>query len=100
MKEYRFTIVAKVRPDSNPTTYTNTVARNVNEAKNKFKQLWPEAKILSCVRNEETFDSKIKNKKPSESNQDSSLGSVLLGAAVTVGVGLLSSFLKKDNNKS
>ena len=91
-KQYRFTIVARLFGKNSPTsTHTETIARNVYEAKNKFKALRPNAIIVSCVRNEEVPDySKNTN------SGGGSLGTVLLGVAATAGIGLAMSLFKKS----
>lgn len=93
-KQYYFTIKAKLKPDSpGYNTTNNLIASNVFEARNKFKYHHPEAKIISCVKGAEYKDFRKPPKKNEESS--SSFGSMLLGAALTVGAGVAMSLLKK-----
>lgn len=78
-------------------------ATSIMDAKNQCKAVHPYAKNISCVKRGESvsFGTNGKISSATESNSsDSSLGSMLLGAAVTVGVGLLSSFFNKKNDDS
>lgn len=67
-------------------------ATSASEAKNKIKAKYPDLKIIACVKDENYSRSSSKN------NDDSSLGSILLGAAVTAGVGLAAKWFS-DKNK-
>ncbi|QEB50418.1 hypothetical protein BG547_03010 [Mannheimia haemolytica] len=82
--------------------------RNIIDAKNRFKASHPYAKIISCVRGSETYvarpakanaTTKSVKEKQSQPQESSSLSSMLLGAAVTAGVGFVANkwFSKKDN---
>ncbi|MDO4697727.1 MAG: hypothetical protein Q4A60_03500 [Pasteurellaceae bacterium] len=95
-KEYRFKIMAKMSPEHKSTAmYNNIIARNMSDAKNKFKERFPQAKIVSCVRCEERTTPSPQRASNQESS-GSSLGGILLGAVATAGVGLAMSWLKKD----
>lgn len=83
-------------------------ARNIMDAKNRFKASHPYAKIISCVRGSETYiarparsntTAKSGKDKKAPQQDSSSIGSMLLGAAVTAGVGFIANkwLNKKDN---
>lgn len=97
-KQYYHSIVAKMSP-TNVSTATYTVtARNVLEAKNKFKASWPNAKIISCVRKGEYTPPNVH--KPKESVPLFDGGSLLGGLAVAAGAAVLSHFWKKKTNEN
>lgn len=102
MKSYKFDIRYL---DTRYNHYGNMSvnATSIMDAKNQCKAIHPYATNISCVRRGESVSfgrngkisgSQVANQ---DSSSDSSLGSMLLGAAVTVGIGLLSSFIKNDD---
>lgn len=102
-KQYRFNIYY-TDTRYNQNGQAGLVARNISDAKNKFKAGRTYIKIISCVRGDEVVSrlnniTKSGNNKKVNSQESSSLGSMLLGAAVTAGVGFVANkwFNKKDN---
>lgn len=96
-KQYRFTIMAKVpKTNKSPSMYSNIIARNASEARNKFKASFHDCTIISCVRNEERPSPNSASQNRQNNSDSGSLGSVLLGAAATAGIGLALSFFKKN----
>ncbi len=96
MKQYRFKVLAKLTKTDGKSLLSNIIATSIIDAKNKVKAMHPEAVIYSCVKCEEYTDPKQKlnqatKSKSNNSENSSSMGSVLLGAAVAAGIGL---FLK------
>lgn len=94
MKEYYFQVIGK-KPDKDNATYRSRIkATGVYEAKNKYKALYPEHKIISCVRQQEC--------EPVETKQAGfSLGGSLLGLAAAAAVGFGAKILSdkfKDNS--
>lgn len=93
MKQYRFNVLAKLTKTGGKQLLSNIIATSIIDAKNKVKAMHPEAVIYSCVKCEEYIDPKqelnqaIKSKSDNSENP-SSMGSVLLGAAVAAGIGL------------
>lgn len=80
-------------------------ATSILDAKNRFRATHPYAKIVSCVKGSETYvaranppnTQKSGKQKKTQQEENSSLGSMLLGAAVTAGVGFLANkWLNKD----
>lgn len=70
-------------------------ATSASEAKNKIKAKYPDLKIIACVKDENY------SRSSSQNNDDSSLGSILLGAAVTAGIGLATKwFANKNKDKA
>lgn len=70
---------------------TRIRATSISEAKNKFKSLQPEYKIISCVKLGEVYDPRKPPKSSSKEKDEggSSITAALIGAAVTGLVGLL-----------
>ncbi|OOR98954.1 hypothetical protein B0187_06745 [Haemophilus paracuniculus] len=97
MKRYRFTVAAKLSKTGTRQLLSNIIATGIVDAKNQVKEMFPEATIYSCTRNEEYIDPKQRamqsqTKSSNDEQNSSSLGGMLLGAAITAGIGL---FLKK-----
>ena len=94
MKQYRFNVLAKLTKTGGKQLLSNIIATSIIDAKNKVKAMHPEAVIYSCVECEEYIDPKQKLNQATKSKSDnsensSSMGSVLLGVAVAAGIGLL-----------
>lgn len=97
MKKYRFTVTARLSQGGTRQVLNNIIATGIVDAKNQVKAIYPEATIYSCTKNEEYIDPKqraMQSQTKSSNNEQnsSSLGGMLLGAAITAGIGL---FLKK-----
>ncbi|QNS16092.1 hypothetical protein [Mannheimia bovis] len=102
-KQYRFDIYY-TDTRYNQNGQGGVVARNISDAKNKFKAGRPYIKITSCIRRDEVISkannmTKSGSSKKANLQESSSIGSMLLGAAVTAGVGFVANkwFNKKDN---
>lgn len=89
---YRFQIKSR-NPKWSHDSMTTVQAHSILEAKNKFKSMNPEHKIISCVKMGEVFDPRKASStdKKSDKEESSSLVGALIGAAITAGIGL---FLK------
>lgn len=91
---YNFSVKVKLPKTNGYVTY-NTTAENIVHAKNKIKEKFPEAKIISCVKGSKKVDRQCKqDKKDSNSGKN-----MLIGATLTAGLGIMAAiFSKKDNN--
>lgn len=94
MKQYRFSVQAKLTKNGSKQLLSNIIATSIVDAKNKVKAMYPDAEIYSCVKSEEYIDLKKQTTQNKSTNEDnsSSFGGMLLGAAITAGIGY---FLKK-----